>query len=299
MARLSSLARPEYAYRPVQIVRRALWATSGGSARLVPLPWGVSIEVWPEDRIGAGLGRTGVHELPITELIMRTVDPAEVVVDVGANIGYFTSLMATAVGPQGSVLALEPHPEVCGLLRRNAARWGAAVQVKQVAASDFTGRGELVEGPDFRANRGTASLGAVACGHPTETTLLDDLLAGQAIGLIKLDIEGHEGRALVGATRLLQEGRVRDLVIEEQRPADSDAFRLLRQHGYEIFGVGARFSGIELVSPLAPAAIHRWVAPTFVATLDPRRLVDRCRSRGWQALQPRMRRRARRRPSSR
>ena len=55
------------------------------------------------------------------ELILKNLDKGDIVVDCGANIGCFTLLAASLVGPQGSVIAVEPHPGNIAQLRRNVA----------------------------------------------------------------------------------------------------------------------------------------------------------------------------------
>ncbi|SRR6266545_2940317 len=54
-----------------------------------------------------------------TELVMNEVRPGDVVVDVGAHIGYFTLLLAALVGPKSRVFAFEPDPDNFALLCRN------------------------------------------------------------------------------------------------------------------------------------------------------------------------------------
>jgi FkbM family methyltransferase len=61
----------------------------------------------------------GYWELWLTEALVETLKPGMVAVDVGANLGYFTLLMADLVGPQGAVHAFEPNPPIADLLFDN------------------------------------------------------------------------------------------------------------------------------------------------------------------------------------
>ena len=54
----------------------------------------------------------GVWEPYETSLVLAMLRPGDVFVDVGANIGYFTILAASAVGAQGMVFAFEPDPAI-------------------------------------------------------------------------------------------------------------------------------------------------------------------------------------------
>ena len=97
---------PAYVWRPSQIGRR-LAAGAPGGHRTVVLPWGVEIEVDTGESVGSGIARLGVHEAAVTEAMWRLADPTDLALDVGANIGYFTSLLASRVD---RVVAFEAHP---------------------------------------------------------------------------------------------------------------------------------------------------------------------------------------------
>lgn len=69
--------------------------------------------------ISSHLMLEGYWEMWVTEAMMRHVRPGMTVLDIGANLGYFTMLLADLVGPAGRVLAFEPNPEMAGRLRRS------------------------------------------------------------------------------------------------------------------------------------------------------------------------------------
>ena len=69
--------------------------------------------------ISSHLMLEGYWEMWVTEAMMRHVQPGMTVLDIGANLGYFTMLLADLVGPSGRVLAFEPNPEMAGRLRRS------------------------------------------------------------------------------------------------------------------------------------------------------------------------------------
>ena len=70
--------------------------------------------------------------------------PGDVAIDAGANIGLFTVLAASQVGPHGRVIACEPSPTTMRLLRDNVERNGFDwVELREVALAETPGRLEM------------------------------------------------------------------------------------------------------------------------------------------------------------
>ncbi len=89
-----------------------------------------------------------MYDLTVSEAIWRLLDPGAYAVDVGANIGHMTSVMAARVGVTGRVLAWRPHPDIYDELAANVGAWeaeggGAQVTARQVAFSDRSGTATL------------------------------------------------------------------------------------------------------------------------------------------------------------
>jgi FkbM family methyltransferase len=142
----------------------------------------------------------GLLERPERALIAREVRPGMVSVDVGANIGFHTLLLARAVGPRGVVHALEPDPRNFALLVR--AVEGARlrhVRLHQVAAADRGGEMTLHVST---ANRGDHRLFGSTRGRqlvPVSVITLDELLAEEGrIDFLKIDAQGAEANVLRG-----------------------------------------------------------------------------------------------------
>lgn len=105
------LTKPEYLLRPSQFGRRIIeFLVPRTGIQAVSLPWDMDIWVDPEEAIGRAIVRAGVFELAVTETLWRLTDPGDLAVDVGANIGYMSSVLARRCGPAGSVRVFEPHP---------------------------------------------------------------------------------------------------------------------------------------------------------------------------------------------
>jgi hypothetical protein len=124
-----------------------------------------------------------------------------------------------------------------------------------------------------------------ATGVEVETVALDDLLAEREVGILKIDVEGHELAALNGAQAALGGGRIRDIFFEDHAEWPSPVGTLLQSHGYRIFGLRERFRGVDLCEPEESKVL--WAAPTFLATLDPQRAERLMAPSGWRSLRPR------------
>lgn len=275
---------PAYLHRPSQVVRRVRCRHGEHSVRL---PWGLPITFSADELVGACIARRGVIELATTELIWRLVDPGDVAMDVGANFGYFASLMS-ARGAR--VVAFEPHPEVYAALERNARAW-PATETREQAVSDRAGVAILNEPEEHhdleRFNQGLASLVPMpnATGIEVETVTLDDLIS-EPVGLLKVDVEGHEPAVLRGAHAALEAGLVRDVVFEDYDGEGSESKVLLRELGFSLFGIHEDRRGARLVDPGSPEAVPWREAPNFLATRDPVRALARV-GPGWLSLRGR------------
>jgi len=146
----------------------------------------------------------GTFEPRETELVARLVKPGDTVLDIGANIGYYTLLLAQCVGEGGRVYAFEPHPANAALLRRTIGESGYKhVVVEEKAVSSGSGRIKLYESEDGSVDHRIIENGYRAV--DVETVSLDEYLPdSQPVAFIKMDIQGAEGWALKGMTGLIQ-----------------------------------------------------------------------------------------------
>jgi FkbM family methyltransferase len=195
-------------------------------------------------------------------MLRGLIAPGMVIVDVGANAGFYTLKMAAMVGPTGRILAFEPDAFNFDLLQERARRAGAAnVEMYQMAIGEKTGRAILYRSAYNRAdNRLHASHreAHVEAGEVQVCSLDEFMLShnSQAIDGIKLDVQGAEEHVLRGARAVLQRG-VRWIMVEfspeHLRGAGTDPRRfvaLLEDLGLDIFelddaGSLQPFSGFE------------------------------------------------------
>ena len=299
----NALNKPYYFFRPKQVFLRLNRKLSGpkpaAAYEQVVLPWGLPIRVRPFDMIGSAIIRTGVYDLCVSEVLWRLLDPAETAIDAGANIGQMTSVMAKRVAGTGKVLSFEPHPQVFQELSANVALWKAVpevgrVELYEMGLSKEAGVAGLHTTTEFASNRGTASLeadglqadGGDGVAHSVVIERLDTIVDNNApIGVMKIDVEGHELSLLQGAARLLTERRIRDIVFEEKAFYPSPVTEHLEHCGYEIFSIKQGPFAVR-VSPAGQDEVHyKYEAQSYLATLDTPRALQRLGTPGYQALQ--------------
>jgi FkbM family methyltransferase len=164
---------------------------SGLWFHLNPDDWGLSAELAVE----------GVHEPILTQLWQELVSPGMVVVDVGANIGYFALLAARRVGQTGKVIAVEPAPVTARYLRLNVlANAALNVVVHECALGRSAGYGFLYLFRQANWNSLVPRRDAVASQHVLVETL-DELVAREPrVDVIRMDVEGFEGDVIAGMT---------------------------------------------------------------------------------------------------
>jgi len=293
--------RPEYIYQPHKLFRRVFGKRldQGGEA-IVELPWNLSMEVDSSEIIGCGISRTGIFEMPVVEAIFRLVDRSDTFLDVGANIGYMTAVALSAGAKK--VIAFEPHPVLFARLLRNVRRWdneprfAGRVNVRNEAIGFAEGVATLfIPKVQFALNQGIATLETSI--DQTEFdqvrvagTTLDTVIHEhrEPVGLLKIDIEGHEFQAFRGGSDSLGNRRIRDIIYEDFRGVDSDASKLLASYGYSIFGLRGSLAGPVLQEGLRggklPLTEHN-----LVATLDPDRVRRRLSPRGYKCLSRKVR----------
>jgi FkbM family methyltransferase len=169
-----------------------------------------------DERDSLQLSVTRVLEPVITRLFQQEIRPGQTVLDVGANIGYFTLLLARQVGPSGRVYAFEPDPTNHGILLRNVELNGYRnVTAVRRAVWDSTGPLRLFLSDE---NRGDHRVYDSDDGRPSVTidaVRLDDFFeVPPRVDAIKMDIQGAERHALSGMRRLLESNRKLLLVTE-------------------------------------------------------------------------------------
>lgn len=197
-----------------------------------------------DDAIVFYLQRGWVCEPEVTHAMMQIIKVGDTVIDGGANIGFFTLLMSQLVGPTGKVIAVEPGAENLEKLKANLAL-NDSTNVEIVEKALWREPATLPM--FFYEDGGGNSAFAHAQGDTTteiEATTIDAICwTKHAPKLIKLDIEGAEHCALIGAKQtlkdhapfVLSEINTEALAKAGSSPQDMRAEMFMR--GYQVFSL--------------------------------------------------------------
>lgn len=255
-------------------LRPALWIALGRPFARVRVN-GLQLRVDCRDLgVGRPLYLRGTYEPDETALLLSILKTGMVFFDVGANIGYFTTLASKLVGPSGKVLAAEPDPENFALLERNIRKNGLQnVVLFNCALGAEAGGAQL-----FRAasNKGDHRLYAsgdnlrdsVAVKVDTFDHLLSVANVDQ-VDVVKMDAQGYEGHILAGMKETLRRGN--DLAIltefwpeglEYSGSSGAEFWETLAQFGFDASNVGkcgnlttAEYS--DVLADLSKVVVHK------------------------------------------
>ena len=201
-------------------------------------------EVKATDLIGRAIAFSGVYEAKLSQRLSKLAKMGGHLVDVGANIGYFTHIWMTGA-PGNTVTALEASPRVFPLLEKNIKvhPWADRVCLIPKAASNQSGTVTFDTGPEDQLGWGGINLESnVSGGISIPAERLDLLIPnGQPIAFLKIDVEGADPLVLLGAEGLLRRRQVRAgcFEVNKQRMAMLNlsvdpALQLLENCGYQI-----------------------------------------------------------------
>ena len=294
MISLRGLGKPQYLFRPTILLRRlAQELRPIGARELVRLPWGLHIEVITSDVVGMGLAHQGLSDIVTTEIVWRLTNPGDTTIDVGANVGYFTSLLAIRAGVQGQVFAWEPHPDTFRLLQTNVESWRkegccTPISLHQEALSNRDGVGLLSNFAGQEKNTSYSFLTA----EPKSTALsvplarLEQFLdSSRPIQLMKVDAQWHEAQVFEGAGEHLRSGKIRDIVFEEESLFPARSHEILLSAGYRIFWFQEHLFGPKVIPPTQSCKRRDYdIVPSYLATRDPDRALRALSTGGWYSF---------------
>jgi FkbM family methyltransferase len=148
------------------------------------------------------------RETYMAELFQRAVSPGDVIVDVGAFLGYF-ALLAVNAASRARAYAFEPDPRDFPWLSHNieANGLGDRVQALSTALSDRPGWVTLYLAQEDQTQSSVYPLTNHGRSVQVEAVTLDAFLGDTVPDIVKIDVEGAELQALEGMTRSIQRGR--------------------------------------------------------------------------------------------
>lgn len=275
------LNKPEYFFNPKQLIRRFSYKNQHRSEAEISIDnSGHTFFVNENEVIGRSILTMGVYDLIVAETIKRTLNPGDLFVDVGANVGYFSRL-ALAFGAQ--VESFEPHPKIFQRLQKNLAPFANKATLHNIALSDSQGEFNLYIPESFDQNEGIASLEPTPNSQkvPVTTNLLSNLTSGP-IKLLKIDVEGHESSVLKGCENLLAENKIDFIIFEDfENEGDSETLSLLRKNNYSVSRLKKTVWGPQAVPPSDSPKIPLWEPPNYIASYSEQKIVDLFKLKKW------------------
>lgn len=189
-------------------------------------------------------------EPEVLRALTRSIKPGAVVLDIGANIGYFTEHMSRLVGASGSVHAFEPDPKNFSALQK--------------AASSFEHQNVVLHPSAVGKEQGQATLHlsdfssgmhrlyeSQCCGTATvmvEVCRLDSLFKPGEVSVLKMDVEGYEPYVIEGALELIREQPI-TIVAEHCPPSIVEAGASVADYIEDLkdFGFTARDAAMQVI----------------------------------------------------
>ena len=196
-----------------------------------------------DDNIDRRIYFFGVWEPNLTQFMKQTIKQGDIVVDIGANIGYFTLLMSGLVQKDGSVVSIEASAPTFGKLAKNIERNRCAnVISRQVAVSDHKGEIRLFQSEHGDKDTGKITTveqsGAAVFTSVTCDTLMNILTAAvpiSRVSFLKIDIEGAEAPLLSEIIENKDQFAPRLVVVSEISDANISFVDVFKANGFQCF----------------------------------------------------------------
>jgi FkbM family methyltransferase len=199
----------------------------GNNKMLISPIWGGKLIASSNDRsLMPELVIQGFYEIALTKYFLKNIKPGDTVIDIGANLGYFTVLAGYLVGSNGKVIAYEAVKENCDLIQENISINGInnRVEIRNRAVYSQNKTISFFETEMFKGNSSIKKHGEnyfVFFGneHIKENMVPAECLDNYVeelpfIKIIKIDIEGGEYHALLGMQKLIENNKVDTIIFE-------------------------------------------------------------------------------------
>jgi FkbM family methyltransferase len=230
----------ERLYYKLLHTRHEEWPALFHAASLALCPKVIMHDLIPGDVISGSIAFTGLYEWGLTRHVAKIAQHGGLLVDVGANMGYF-SLLWAGLGTTSRVIAFEASPRNVQLFSRNILANDLHDRIALVpkAAGARAGTIPFDIGPDEQTGWGGISASRSATTIDIPMVRLDETLPLAPIDLLKIDVEGADTWVLFGCERLLERRLIKTIVFEQNdrmedlgiAPGQAQAF--LQKFGYK------------------------------------------------------------------
>jgi len=229
-------------------------------------------QMFLDEKDSLGLS-TSIYESHEMEVVKREVHPGDVVLDIGANIGYYTLMFAKLVGNEGKVFAFEPEPENFSLLKKNVEING--YQNVILIPKAISNKNDLIQLYLCESNKGMHRIyNSVCCNSSIEIESIraDDYFnSSHQINFIKIDIEGAEYAAIQGMQNILTQNQNIKIMTEfsplalfEYGIDPRDYINTLLKYDFTLFSIGENLELIESEKLLSQLTTLKVVLEQFV-----------------------------------
>ncbi len=160
------------------------------------------------------LKKFGNRNEPDLKILRYIVGKGETVIDIGANVGWYTTVLSDLVSSSGHVISIEPVPETFTILSWCVKRLSLPnVELFNYAISDKEGLGKM-EVPKYDFGGSNFYQARLVNGKKRDSTSrnftvklksLDSLITSfkKGVSFIKCDVEGHELAVIKGASEII------------------------------------------------------------------------------------------------
>lgn len=228
-----------------------------------------------QDHVGRHIFLTGDYEPETTNVFVKILKDGDIVLDIGANIGYFSLLARHCVGKDGHIYSFEASPAICKMLIRNiginsidnVSVYNNAV-IDSERNVDFYVANDSHLGISSIRSINDASYKQVIKGISIDS-LLDKVCN---IKLIKIDIEGAEYHALKGMIKVIQRDRpyivfeLTDMYLRDAGSSANDVMQLLYDNNYICYQI--TWEGLKPIAKNYPEQCNVLAVPDKTYNVD-------------------------------
>lgn len=218
-----------------------------------------------DDYVGRSIKYFGDLDKKVTWVIEKVLQPGDIAIDIGANLGLISFKMLERVGVSGKVIAFEPQSRMISYLEKSIVH----NDIKNIHLQKL-GLGDSPETLQLSIpfhNSGAASFSAEVGSHFEEVpvTTLDDFHREhglEGVRLIKVDVEGFEPRVFWGGKEFLTTVKPDVIVFEENRKTGGipESIRIIQSYGYDVFSLPRAWFHVSLRRYQEGADGHDFVA---------------------------------------
>ena len=168
----------------------------------------------PEGHKGSRSYKNGTYEEALYNFLERHINENEVLIDIGAALGYYTLLFSKKAGIKGEVYAFEAESNAFSYLKKNTLLNNLTnVKLFNLALDEHAGESYFVKSCDLNIGTWGGYISSKKSNFKVKTSSLDDFNL-EKIDWIKLDVDGNEFKILKGMKNLIKSSKNLKLIME-------------------------------------------------------------------------------------